>query len=62
MKKTICKVLATAVALQAALSFTPSFAAAEQQGVTQQSINSAKQTGEWEKWCITNKITRQSST
>jgi glucan-binding YG repeat protein len=49
-EKTICKVLATAVVLQAAMSLTPSFAAAEQQGVTQQSINSAKQTGEWEKW------------
>ncbi|WP_186320945.1 hypothetical protein [Bacillus mycoides] len=48
MKKTICKFLATAVVLQAAMSLTPSFAAAEQ-SVAKQSVNSLKQTGEWEK-------------
>ena len=45
IKKIICKVLATAVALQTAMSVTPSFAAAEQQGVAKQSINSATKTG-----------------
>nr|WP_176398043.1 hypothetical protein [Bacillus cereus] len=41
------------MALQAAMSLAPSFAAAEQGGAAQEAaqlINSAQQTGEWEKW------------
>ncbi|EOO71571.1 hypothetical protein IIC_04344, partial [Bacillus cereus VD021] len=49
MKKTICKVLVTTVALQAAMGATPSLAE-QTKGVAEQSINSAKQTGSWEKW------------
>ena len=45
MKKTFCKVLTTAVVLQAALSLPPSFASAEQQEGTKQSVNNTQQTG-----------------
>lgn len=48
MKKAICKVLTTAVALQVSISATPLFAE-QTKGVAKQSINSEAQTGSREK-------------